>query len=126
MKPHVCPMCGGWTTTAATDRLARVTCPACKGTGIVWEPSEGPRLLWPESEAEKERRRLAAKEAKESPITKEGRDRLERGGGPALAAPDLCMCPKCGTQHIDPFVPNRTSREMTPAEREHRRIMGTE
>lgn len=40
--PHECPACDGWgkrtQRNAHMDGVHEVKCPACKGTGVVWEP----------------------------------------------------------------------------------------
>jgi len=40
--PHKCPVCDGMTTVKGDDVFTggpiEQPCPACKGTGVVWEP----------------------------------------------------------------------------------------
>lgn len=43
MKPHKCPCCDGRgkrevCSNDFTTNASKVTCQACKGTGVVWEP----------------------------------------------------------------------------------------
>jgi DnaJ-class molecular chaperone len=37
-KPHTCPTCEG----RRVQGLAGPPCPTCNGTGVVWEPPDGP------------------------------------------------------------------------------------
>ncbi|MBA7687381.1 hypothetical protein ES703_95843 [subsurface metagenome] len=48
MEPHVCPKCDGEKTIDAGTFYVEVKpCPACNGTGIVWEPEPVPITRWP-------------------------------------------------------------------------------